>query len=228
MHGGVRRALFSLTLSTAAALAHAEPPVAPSASAAAAPPAPEQPVRVPLPLVRPSLVTPRLARETVAAALRAAGSAAVRAHLASMAARARSAAILPELFLRAARTTDDSLRLSPTLDDPYHYTALGGAGLWLEGRLVWHFDRLVFDREEVAVERLRREHDDAMARLRGRVLEALFAWQRAVFRAEDPKANADELEQALLSRAEQEATLDLLTAGWFTERTAPSSRPAAR
>ena len=133
-----------------------------------------------------------------------------------MAARARTAAVLPELFLRAARTTDDSLRLSPTIDDPYHYTSLGGAGLWIEGRLVWHFDRLVFDREEVAVERLRREHDDAMARLRGKVLEALFAWQRAVFRAEDPKANADELEQALLSISEQEATLDLLTAGWFT------------
>jgi hypothetical protein len=197
-----------LTSLAAAALARAEPP------AGLAPSVPDQPVAVSP--ARPALVTPRLARETVAAALRAAGSGAVRAHLASMAARARTAAVLPELFVRAARTTDDSLRLSPTLDDPYHYTALGGAGLWLEGRLVWHFDRLVFDRDEVSVERLRREHDEAMARLRGRVLEALFAWQRAVFRAEDPKANADELEQAILSRAEQEATLDLLTAGWFT------------
>lgn len=193
-----------------------------SAAAHAAPPAPAVTAPAPVPLSRAPLVTPRLARETVAAALRAAGSAAERARLTSMASRARTAALLPELFLRAARTTDDSLTLSPTVDDPYHYAALGGAGLWLEGRLIWHFDRLVFDRDEVAVERLRREHADAMARLRAKVLDALFAWQRAVFRAEDPKANADELEQATLSRAEQEAILDLLTAGWFTHREAPT------
>jgi hypothetical protein len=207
--------LLSLAL-LASSAAHAEPPPSPEA-------APLSRVS----LSRPPLVTPRLARAAVAAALRAAGSAAERAHLASMAARARTAALLPELFLRAARTTDDSLTLSPTVDDPYHYAALGGAGLWLEARLIWHFDRLVFDRDEVSVERLRREQADAMARLRGRVLEALFAWQRAVFRAEDPKANADELEQAELSRAEQEAILDLLTAGWFTARDGAAA-PVAR
>ncbi|HEX4337516.1 MAG TPA: hypothetical protein VH062_16495 [Polyangiaceae bacterium] len=203
--------------------ARAEPP--PGAPSGAGPVA-----RVPgadagraLPAVRPLLVTPALARETVAAALRAAGSPEVSAALSSMAARARTSAVLPELFLRAARSTDDSLRLSPTVDNPYQYSALGGAGIWLEGRLVWHFDRLVFDRDEVAVERLRREHADSMAKLRAKVLDALFGWQRAVFRAEDPKANADELEQAALSRAEQEAVLDVLTAGWFTgRRKAPS------
>jgi hypothetical protein len=173
-----------------------------------------------VPAVRPALVTPSLARDTVAAAFVAAGSPEARAHLSSMSARARTSAVLPELFLRVARSTDDSLRLSPTVDNPYQYSALGGAGIWLEGRLVWHLDRLVFDREEVAVERLRREQADSMAKLRAKVLEALFTWQRAVFRARDPKANADELEQAALSQAEQEATLDVLTAGWFTGRRA--------
>jgi len=197
-------------------------------SARADPPSPQPSATAPameaVPRLRPALVTPGLARAAVAAAMRAAGSPAVLAQLSSMAARTHTAAILPELFLRAARSTDDSLRLSPTVDDPYHYTALGGAGIWLEARLIWHLDRLVFDREEVAVERLRREHADAMAKLRGRVLEALFAWQRAVLRATDAKASADDLEQAALSRAEQEATLDALTAGWFTLH-APSPEP---
>jgi hypothetical protein len=55
-----------------------------------------------------------------------------------------------------------------------------------------------------------------MARLANKVLEALFAWQRAVVRTEDPKVAAEELEQATLSRAEAETTLDFLTGGWFT------------
>src|SRR6185436_1363756 len=103
-----------------------------------------------------------LLQNTVAAALRAAGNAETRRALASMAARTRSAALLPELSVRAARSTDDSLRLSPTVDDPYRYTALGGAGTWLDARLAWHFDRLLFDRDEIAVERLRREHSERM------------------------------------------------------------------
>ena len=137
--------------------------------------------------------------------------------LASMTARTRSSAALPELWIRAARSTDDSLRLSPTVDDPYHYTALGGAGTWLEARLAWHLDRLLFDRDEIAVERLRREHSERMGRLIGRVTAVLFAWQRAVLRSEDPKATDEDLEQAVLARAEAEATLNLLTSGWFGE-----------
>ena len=214
MASGARATLGFVFSSALTAVARADPPL-PAAPASTGPPTPQA---VDVPVARPPLVTPGLARATLAAAMRAAANPETRAHLSSMAARARTSAVLPELFLRAARTTDDSLRLSPTVDDPYHYSVLGGAGLWLEARLVWHFDRLVFDRDEVSVERLRREHDGAMAALRGKVLEALFAWQRAVRRSEDPKAGEDELEQALLSRAEQEATLDVLTGGWFTHR----------
>jgi hypothetical protein len=220
MRAGAGFVRFLLVLALGARAGRAEPPD----TATHAPGAGAAPVSAPLPLVRPLPLTPRLARETVAAAFRAAGSSAVRERYASMAARARSSALLPELWLRVSRSTDDSLRSSPTLDDPYKYSAAGGAGLWLEARLAWHFDRLAFDRDEVAVERLRREHSADLARLAAKVLEVLFTWQRASVRAEDPKATADELEQATLARAEAEATLDLLTAGWFAGR-AKEKRP---
>ena len=211
MRAGLVRSIWLLLFAARSGLA--EPP-----EAARVPGAGSAPAVAPLPLVRPLPLSPRLARETVAAAFRAAGSSAVREHIASMAARSRSSALLPDLSVRAARSTDDSLRSSPTLDDPYRYLSAGGAGLWIEARVTWRFDRLLFDRDEVAIERLRREYSSDLARLAAKVLDVLFTWQRASVRAEDPKASAEELEQATLARAEAEATLDLLTAGWFAER----------
>jgi hypothetical protein len=127
---------------------------------------------------------------------------------------------MPDLAVRVARNTDESLRLSPTLDEPYHYTAAGGVGWWIDTRLTWHFDRLVFDTHELPVERLRLEHAERTGKLVTKVLSTLFGWQRASLAAEDPKATPEEQERADLERAEAEILLDLLTGGWFVRELA--------
>jgi hypothetical protein len=176
---------------------------------------------------RVPLVTPTLARQAIAVALAAAGHPAVRRLLSSLAGRARSSAILPEVVLRAARSTNDALRLSPTVDDPYHYSESGGVGWWLEARLVWHLDRLVFDRDEIAVERLRAEREGDAAKLAKRVVDTLFDWQRAAFSADDPASSDEDRQAAALAEAEAEVVLDVLTDGWFTARTRGESRRPA-
>lgn len=110
--------------------------------------------------------------------------------------------------------------MSPTIDEPYHYTAAGGVGWWLDARLTWHFDRLVFDTHELAVERLRLEHAERIGKLVGKVLTTLFGWQRATLKADDPKATPEEQERAELERVEAEILLDQLTDGWFVRELA--------
>jgi hypothetical protein len=98
-----------------------------------------------------------LARATVRAALRAAGFPAGTQRLASLSTRARTSAALPELRVRGGRATDESLRLSPTSDDPYRYTQAGGYRLFAELQLTWKLNRLVFSTAELRLETLRRQ-----------------------------------------------------------------------
>ena len=126
--------------------------------------------------------------------------------------------LAPELSLRALRSMTDSLSLTPTADDPSHYSLLGGAGLVLEARLAWHLDRLIYGHDEVIVARLRDARSDAAERLAARVLSVLFAWQRSGLRASDTTLLADERDEAALAHAEAEVTLDVLTGGWFTAK----------
>jgi hypothetical protein len=163
----------------------------------------------------PRLVTPTLARAAVTAALSAARQGEAWARLSSLETRAKTSAWMPDLAFRVARNTDESLRLSPTIDEPYHYTAAGGVGWWIDARLTWHFDRLVFDTHELAVERLRVEHAERAAKLVSKVLATLFGWQRASLKALDSKATPEEQERAELDRVEAEILLDQLTGGWF-------------
>ena len=166
------------------------------------------------------LVTSPFAAAAVRAALSAARQADGWARLSSLEARAHSSALLPELVFRVTRNTDQSLRLSPTIDDPYNYSTVGGAGLWLEGRLIWHLDRLVFNTHELGIERLRLDHADRTGRLVSKVLATLFAWQRAALRARDPNADEEDRAQAELAEAEAAIMLDELTAGWFSRELA--------
>jgi hypothetical protein len=125
---------------------------------------------------------------------------------------------LPELRLRGARTTDESLRLTPTTSDPYRYTQAGGSTLTFEARLTWKLDRLVFADEEIDVERLRGQRAAAARGLVREVLRLLVAWQRATIRAADVDAPPDERLDAVLDAVEAEAALDVLTDGWFSAR----------
>jgi hypothetical protein len=163
-----------------------------------------------------ALLTPRLARGAVRHALAEAGYLNTRARLASLGTRARSSAALPEVGLRTSHTSGQTLRLTPTNDDPYRYVQAGTSELSLEARLTWHLDRLVFASEEVHIERLQHERDAAERRLIDYVLERLVQWRRGLVRAADPNLEPDARETAELEAVAAAVELDVLTGGWFS------------
>jgi hypothetical protein len=160
-------------------------------------------------------------RQTTAVALSVVQTAAERRRLDSLAARARSSALLPELRFRVSRNSDKALRWIPSTDDPYRITQADGTGLVLEGSMTFRLDRLIFASEELAVERLRQDAGDARLKLESRVLDALLALFRSREQACLEDGNAPERPQKVLQVLELFAELDALTAGWFSEQ-APS------
>lgn len=166
----------------------------------------------------------RLARGAVAAALHRSRVVEAGARLASLASRSRSSAALPELRLRAMRVIDEDEALSPTEYDPSRVTAKGGSSTWMEARATWKLDRLVFAREEIAVERLRIGQARAVRVIEHDVLDGLARWQRARWRALDPEAPGDRRIEAELEAATLEAMLDVWTEGWFSRELARRSR----
>jgi hypothetical protein len=163
------------------------------------------------------LLTPQLARGTVRRALVSAGYMDARARLTSLSGRSRSSAALPELRLRATRTTGQTLRLTPTTDDPYRYSTAGAAELAFEARFTWHLDRLVFSNEEVGIERLRSEWNASEHKLIEHVLLQLALWQRSRVRAADVDSEPEVRETAELEAIGAAVELDVLTDGWFSQ-----------
>jgi hypothetical protein len=209
-------------------------PDAPSAEATAAARAPsaEEPTLAPA-LPAPELA--RLARETVSAALRRENLPLRARELDSLAARAKSSAVLPELRLRATRSQDEALRLAPTPEDPYRFSLAGGNALVLEASASWRLNRLVFADEELTVERMRLEEERTRERLTARVIEKVLAWHRAL----SHERSGDERlrERSTLERLEAEVELDVTTGGFFAEvarkailraATVNSTRPRSR
>ncbi|WP_437525183.1 hypothetical protein WME79_37650 [Sorangium sp. So ce726] len=180
------------------------------------PPPPAQPAEAEPPLPLPVRVTPAMARAIVEAALRRSRLLDPEARIDAIASRARTSSLFPELRLRVSRLVDEAENLAPTEYDPARRTASGGTSLWLEARATWRLDRIVFADEEIALERLRRERAELQTKLTARVLELLFAWQRAVALAADPGQSPEEHRAATLAALEAEASLDLLTGGWMT------------
>jgi hypothetical protein len=152
--------------------------------------------------------------------LRAAGAHATRQRLEGLESRSRTSAILPEARFRAGRSTDESLRLSPTTADPYRIIQAGGQDFFFDAQLTWRLDRLIFASDELAIERLRRQRDADHASLVRRVLKALFDWHRALVLSRDPDLDAKERELQRLGVLEAAVTLEVLTAGWFTAHSA--------
>jgi hypothetical protein len=161
----------------------------------------------------------------VRAALRAAGRASAERWLDGLDSRSRTSSLLPQLRLRGGRTVAESLRLSPTVSDPYRFVQAGGTDLFFDAQLTWNLDRLVFASEELAIERLKQQRDAADAALVRRVLETLFAWQRAVADCASPGLSVDERSDCTLRTLETTVTLDVLTDGWFTD-TQAGAQPA--
>jgi hypothetical protein len=187
-----------------------DPVVGPPAPQPAEPP-PESP-----------LVGPTLARRCVVAAWRTSGLGADDARIDSLVARSRASALLPETRLRAMRLWDDAAHATTlaTTNDTSYYDAVG-ANLVLELRLTWRLDRLLYASDEPTLERVRLERQDARARIATRALEVLFTWQRATVEGALAVDGSREQIELRLRAAEAEATLDVLTGGWFSSRDAP-------
>jgi len=156
-----------------------------------------------------------LARGAFRAALIRDRDAATEERLDSLSTRSRTSASLPELRLRVMRVIDEDQALAPTAYDPSRTTASGGTSTWLEARATWRLDRWVFTREEIAVEKMRMTRARARRALEHDVLEAIGRWQRARWTSLDPEIAADRRIAAELEAAAAEASLDVLTDGWF-------------
>jgi hypothetical protein len=159
-------------------------------------------------------VTPRVARAAVAAALRASGIGVDDSRIDEMVARARKSAALPETRLRALRVLGNNEQAN-TLATSQTYYDTAAANLSLEARLTWRLDRLVYADDEPTLERVRLETQEARARVTTRVLEVLYAWQRAELELAAAQVGSREEMDALLRELEAETTLDTMTAGWF-------------
>ena len=171
-------------------------------------------------------VDPSLARQCVAAAWRTSGLGVDDARIDSLVARSKASALLPETRLRAMRLWDDAAHattLATTADTSY-YDAIG-ANLVLELRLTWRLDRLLYANDEPTLERVRLERQDARTRLATRTLEALFAWQRALIEADRAAAGSREETESRVRAVEAEATLDVLTGGWFSDHDLDPGEP---
>ena len=129
---------------------------------------------------------------------------------------------MPELRLRTLHSSGQTLRLTPTPEDPYRYTQAGTSELAVEARLTWHLDRLVFAEQEVSIERLRMERDLAERRLIEQVLSRLTVWQRSGVRAADVDLDPETRQTAELEGLAAAVELDVLTEGWFSQAIAPS------
>ncbi len=162
----------------------------------------------------------RVAREAVAAALRANGAALRREELDRLASRARHAAALPELRMRGQRSDDESLRLTPSTEDPYRYSVSGGRDWLLEAQLTFRLSRLVFADEELAIERLRIERERGTARTAALVVTRVLDWYRALTLSRDAELEPEARRKLELDALEAEVELDVLTGGWFGQRAA--------
>lgn len=158
-----------------------------------------------------------LARAVVREALRVHGASRAQQRLDGLASRSRAASLLPELMLRGARSTDQSLRLAPTGTDRYDLTQTGGADLLFEARATWDLDRLIFASEEIRVEHLRLDHAQSTEKLALLVLRHLFSWQRARGRLLSEELDAEGSLGLELDILEAETALDVLTDGFFAK-----------
>jgi hypothetical protein len=203
------------------------PPLAPSLPPPAPPPAPPGPASPPPPAKLVQLVPPAFARDCVSAALQTSGLGVDDARIDALVSRARASALLPETRMRAMRLWDDANHTTTlaTTDTANFYDAVG-ANLVLELRLTWRLDRLLYAGDEGTLERVRLERLDARTRLATRTLEVLFTWERATLEARQAASGSPEEQSARLRASEAQATLDVMTAGWFSAR-ALSPAPAA-
>src|SRR5262249_20142659 len=115
-------------------------------------------------------------------------------------------------------------------DDIPRYYDYAGANLWLEARLTWRLDRLLYADDEPTLERVRLERIDARARVAAKILDLVLQWQRAMLDEKDaPPGTREELD-AHVRVMEAEIAVDVLTGGWFSRarlRAQPPAQPSS-
>lgn len=161
----------------------------------------------------PYILTPSFVRMCIDAALAAQGVAAAFGRLDSLASRARTSTVLPDTRLRAGRDRDQSLRLTPTADDPYRYTQSGGVSFVMEAAVTWRLGRFLFASEELSIERLRLAQSRERQRVTHAAMAEMLTWQAAWRRVQaagtQPSHAAEDLFESTLR-------LDVMTGGWFS------------
>jgi hypothetical protein len=156
-----------------------------------------------------------LARGAVRAALRTAGIEANDARIDAMIVRSRLSASLPEVRLRVMQVLQDGDRATSYVDEAGTLVDTSGTTTTLEARFTWRLDRLLFADDEPSLERLRLEREEARGRVGSRVLDLLFAWQRAIAEESASDVGSRAEADADLRRVQAEMALDVLTGGWF-------------
>jgi hypothetical protein len=151
-------------------------------------------------------------REAVKAALRYAGLSARPE--ARMKRRARLAAALPTLSLKASRDTDwtetkDGDRVVGDVDQ----------GIVLEARATWRLDRLIFDGAELRVASLAQQRARARATLAAQATALYYKRRAAQLDAIwNPAETIEEQVRRELDLEELTAQLDALTGGWWGDQ----------
>ncbi len=206
------RTLFTLLLLVLPRVAHAEPAVA---IGSVVHPATSE-------LTLP--VTKQAARSIVLAAWRASGIEVDDERIDGMLTRAHTSALLPDVHLRAARRIDDEVYGPTPADVTYSYAYPDRVATTFEARLTWKLERLVYSNQEPALERLRLERSDTRARIAARVLNVLADWQHAWVDLHTTPPDAPASLDAVMRQSDAEASLDVMTAGYFSRwraRTSP-------
>lgn len=155
-------------------------------------------------------------RQLVVAAWVTAGLGESDSGLASLRARARLSALLPEARVRVLRSDDARASYELVPDDASTHRGTQQAGYTWEGRLTWRLDRLLFAEEELGIERLGNERRESRDKLRHRVLEAYFVYRRAEADLRVAIEGSREAFESRLKLEEATTTLDALTAGFFS------------
>lgn len=143
-----------------------------------------------------------------------------RGSLDSLSARSRTSTLLPVLRLRAGRGADETLRYSPTLDDPDRWLQSGGADLRYEAQATWTLDRLIFADDEIAIERLRQQAARNVLDRGGRALKVFFEWQSAALRLDRLDLDEEARIKLQIIKIQSEIELDVLSGGWFSQELA--------
>ena len=159
-------------------------------------------------------VTTELASRAVKAAWHVAGLD-TTSELEGLANRARWSGLVPEARFRATKRYGDTEAENTNVTGRTTTRYDARDDLWLEGRLTFRLDRLLFASEELAIERIRGDRSEARNRVTARVLSALAQWQRAVLEESSAAPGSFDALQAELRRADAEAHLEAWTGGWF-------------